>query len=367
MKPKTLVLLVVAVGGGLVASYMTSRLIAEKNVQPEPEVRVKVLVAKKKLREYTPLTKPEELFVEKEVPQDIVPKKAIKTFEELRPMQGRLNKVLNEESFLTTDDLVNKDLDGMPAKLPKGMRAVGLRVNPEALAGGFIYPGIKVDIMSVSKEGETSAQTVLQDVLVLAVDMTSTKNPDNPNMLGNTVTLALWPEEAQRLLVAQAGGEMRLAIRSLDDHEKLLLGRSKRSDLGKPLRSGQDQDTGEAPAAVALATPQIPSELPAAPTNPVVEQPKEEEPKPVKEHVLTIRTGESVSRTKFIQNDDGTWSNGGFDADEPREPRKPRAQPRPPAAGKKEQPPADKTPALQDVPQKNSGLPPVKKSQPQDL
>ena len=46
MKPKTLILMVVAVTCGLGASYMTSRLLAER--QPEDTEKVKILVADRK-------------------------------------------------------------------------------------------------------------------------------------------------------------------------------------------------------------------------------------------------------------------------------------------------------------------------------
>ena len=43
MKPKTMMLMVVAIGCGLGASYMTSRLLAERNNQTQAEATVKVL------------------------------------------------------------------------------------------------------------------------------------------------------------------------------------------------------------------------------------------------------------------------------------------------------------------------------------
>ena len=69
MKPKTMILMMVAVGCGLVASIMTSRLIAYWGKDSEP--RVKVLAAKKKMKAQMALTKAEELFMEKELPLDV--------------------------------------------------------------------------------------------------------------------------------------------------------------------------------------------------------------------------------------------------------------------------------------------------------
>ena len=66
MKPKTLILMVVAIVCGLGASYMTSRLLAERGDAPPPEQpKVTVLVAKKTLDMGTFVKNPPEVFVEK--------------------------------------------------------------------------------------------------------------------------------------------------------------------------------------------------------------------------------------------------------------------------------------------------------------
>ena len=48
MKPKTIILMVVAIVCGLAASYMTSRLLADRS-KPEVEEKITVLVASKSL------------------------------------------------------------------------------------------------------------------------------------------------------------------------------------------------------------------------------------------------------------------------------------------------------------------------------
>ena len=63
MKPKTLILLGVAIACGLGASYMTSRLLAERQSDDEPKITV--LVARKALNMGEPIKAPEELFQEK--------------------------------------------------------------------------------------------------------------------------------------------------------------------------------------------------------------------------------------------------------------------------------------------------------------
>lgn len=374
MKPKTMVLMIVAVGCGLVASYMTSKLIADRGAGDQGEPRVKVLVAKKKLKALTNLNKPEELFIEKDLPLDVVPKKAVKGFEELK--DKRLNKPMSEESIITTDDLISKDLIGMQATLPPGMRAIGLRVNPEGLAGGFVLPGARVDVVSVSNDGERVAQIILQDMLVLAVDLQSNHDPDKGTaMLGNTVTLAATPEEAQRLAFA-GSGEMRLLLRGLGDSEKIQVRGTKRADMHKPLRGSSESQNGDAGTLAQGATPKIP-ELPPVPNDPPAPladaEPAPEGPQ-LKTHKLTIHTGDQVHTQIFVQEKNGSWRYGATDrgnADGGEAPKqgknanakKPgwsRPAPQPPQP--QDQPSADNQPRQQTLAEKlmqNSGLPPV--------
>src|SRR5436190_1989622 len=82
MKPKTMILMVVAIVCGLGASYMTSRLLAERDDKPQQETpqeipKVKILVAKTNLDHGAAIKNPQEMFVEKTIPQEGAPKDAL--------------------------------------------------------------------------------------------------------------------------------------------------------------------------------------------------------------------------------------------------------------------------------------------------
>ena len=77
MKPKTIILMVVAVVAGLAASYMTSKVIAERNNdQGSEEEKVTILVAQKKIAFGTLIKDPQKFFVEKPYTKGEEPKKA---------------------------------------------------------------------------------------------------------------------------------------------------------------------------------------------------------------------------------------------------------------------------------------------------
>ena len=164
----------------------------------------KVLIAIKKVPAFEPIKKPEDFFIEKEVPDGTYPAKCLKTFDDIR--NQRLAKSKTEEETVFKEDLLTKGQDGIMANLNDGQRAMAIRVNPEALVGGFVLPGSRVDLIGTlaSNTGELTAETIMQNMLVLAVDM-QTDSADKKSMLGSTVTFAVTPEEAERLSVATRG------------------------------------------------------------------------------------------------------------------------------------------------------------------
>src|SRR5436305_5390530 len=159
MKPKTLVLMVVAVGCGLAASYMTSRLLQERKNQPA-EAKVKILVAKQKISPWVPIKEPEKFFVEKEVPESAAPRKALNGFEEVKDQ--KLCKVVSEGSIVTTDDLLCMDRWWPAHPMKPGQRAIAVKVSAKSLADGRVRPGTHVDVVSTPRGGGET-KTILQD------------------------------------------------------------------------------------------------------------------------------------------------------------------------------------------------------------
>jgi hypothetical protein len=105
MKPKTMILMVVAVACGLAASYMTSQLLAERGGDEDQEEKVKVLVARGNLDLGLLIKDPHRHFKEKLYLKGEEPAKALtdKDFDQLR--DKRLIKPLSQDQFVTLDDL----------------------------------------------------------------------------------------------------------------------------------------------------------------------------------------------------------------------------------------------------------------------
>jgi pilus assembly protein CpaB len=114
----------------------------------------------------------------------------------------------------------------MAAILPSGMRAVSTEIKPETGAGGFIIPGDHVDVILYrrDKEAEKSsgnaaetAETILNNVRVLAIDQTVEDKNGQKVVVGKTATLELSPRQAETLALGQQIGVISLALRSIAD------------------------------------------------------------------------------------------------------------------------------------------------------
>jgi len=254
MKPKTMILTIVAVTCGLAASYMTSRLLAER--EPEQVQTVKVLIAKRNLNMGDLLKKPEELFEFKEFPvtDETFIRDGIKDIELARNRQmkvpRRAGDVIRGEDLLSNSDPAAFFQD----RLPVGYRAVGLRVNLEGGAAGWAtLPMSRVDVINTVKRGDDAksfSHFLFENVLVLGIDGQTNRSEDGKAMPGSVVIFALSPENVLRLNNARDGGSLSLAPRKMDDNEKAgiervsyaetLSGGGSRFHSSSPLESGLD-------------------------------------------------------------------------------------------------------------------------------
>src|SRR5579884_110475 len=295
MKPRTMILMVVAVVCGLVASYLTSRMLAQQGSGAEEE-KVKILVAKVKIPMGTKIKDPEKYFVEKEFVKGTEPKKAIASFEQLK--DKCLNKTINVEVHVTPDDLMTAETIGLSNDIPPGMRAVTIQVRSDTVVGGFVLPRSRVDVISTTRtETGPLARIMLQDVLVLAVDTVHVRDGDKQTIAASTVTLQVKPDDAERLALASSLGELRLVLRSVDDHESVSTRGVKPNDVihasttGSSNGNGNDDVPGSngGTTVPGKAIPDVPVTGPTP--SPAVAAKPETEPV-IQTHTLTIYNGE---------------------------------------------------------------------------
>src|SRR5579863_1140536 len=108
---------------------------------------------------------------------------------------------------------------GLPSTIPQGMRAVSVRVSDISSVGGFVQPGTRVDVLmtgSPGGSGEPQTITVLKNVAVLANGMNLDRSAGRVESQQNApiITLAVSPDDAQKLALATSQGRIQLALRN---------------------------------------------------------------------------------------------------------------------------------------------------------
>jgi pilus assembly protein CpaB len=174
------------------------------------------------------LLKPDDL-VAKEMPASGLPESAnLDTPDNRRSLNGAmLRRGAAAGDLLLSGDVTRPGDHGfLAAVLTPGMRAVTVGVDTVSGMAGLIWPGDRIDlIMTQSMEGadvplsrRVSAEAVLQDVRVIAIDQRLVQGMAPAEPSGNTartVTLEVTQDQASRVAVASRIGRLSLSVRAV--------------------------------------------------------------------------------------------------------------------------------------------------------
>lgn len=210
MKSKTMILMVVAVVCGLVASYLTSQLIAQRSRE------VDLVVAKKAIPQWTPIKNPEEFFEVRKWKEQDAPQGAVS---DIKLLKDRVVlKDIEADKPVAETMLQDKNKVGLEGMLDPKSRAIAIVVNAASTAGGFVQPGSKVDVVHTTRTSVgADPKLVLENVLVRAVDQQPVRPEDKASMVATTVTLQLSPEQALKLCMYKDTGTLTLLLRPFGD------------------------------------------------------------------------------------------------------------------------------------------------------
>ena len=125
-----------------------------------------------------------------------------------------LEKILPGEILLKRQFTKKATGSLLAAMLPPDMRAITVHVNDVIGVAGFLLPGNHVDVVEARMVDQRAVtRTVLQDLLVLAVDQTDSRNKNSPVVV-QAVTLEVSPQQADILVKATTEGRIQLTLRS---------------------------------------------------------------------------------------------------------------------------------------------------------
>jgi pilus assembly protein CpaB len=216
-------ILILAIGSGGAASILTYRMLKERqssamDATNRPAPTFPLVVATTKLP-YGTVLQPEHVK-SVEWASTVRPEGS---FSDAQAVIGRaiMDGVVPGEPILEAR-LAPKDAGGgLASVIPKGKRAVSVRVNEIIGVAGFVLPRTRVDVVvSVNPGGEkakSASKMILQNVEVLAAGQKIEQDEEGKPETVNVITLLVTPEESEKLTLASHEGDLQLALRnSLD-------------------------------------------------------------------------------------------------------------------------------------------------------
>jgi pilus assembly protein CpaB len=235
---------------------------SKANLEAQQNAMGTVVVAVKDIPEGKPIAS--DFLEEKKIPSGKIPTDAITSG---AMAAGRLTKYgITQGQIVSQHDLAPIGISlGFESKLKPGMRAVTFAVDTNSGVAGFINPESRVDVMSMVGSGsETKVAPILSDVEVIAVGQMYQKEPGASQAVpANSVTVAINPEDAQKLVKGVAASKIYLALRSKGDHIPLVT-----VDVTSLYPRKLDEDGREVAAAPLVPAPPLTAALPQGELNP---------------------------------------------------------------------------------------------------
>ncbi len=225
MRPKSFILLVLALGCGVVASVGITQVMAKRGADAAPVEMESVVVAVADIPMGDPVAP--QLVKLEDWPKDKVPKGALRSLEELENRRPKTR--IFAGSPILENQLLGKGVSdhGASDVIPKGMRVIAVKVDSVSGNANLIRPGDRVDVLVHLQAGggdlaKTITKTILQDIKVFAVDniwSTATGNGER-SIVAKTISLLVTPAQAEKVTLASEMGNIRLVMRSPDDKEQ---------------------------------------------------------------------------------------------------------------------------------------------------
>lgn len=184
------------------------------DVQPTAKEDAVVVVAKVEILPNTKITS--DMVEQVNIPGTFLQPKAMTDINQVVGVYSKEHIMAREQ---ITERLVVGEgrIAGFTGLIPQDKRAITIAVSDVSGVAGLIKPGDYVDLIVVASAGKDFASLALQNVLVLATDKTLDRGDTGSAIKGEgkiaTITLALTPDEATTVVLAQKKGYVHLSLR----------------------------------------------------------------------------------------------------------------------------------------------------------
>lgn len=160
------------------------------------------------------------------VPKDLLNPKAV--MDKSQIVGKRLKDSIIQGEEIVADRLADESKVSLSFRMPAGKRALSIEVDEQTAVSGLLRPGDFVDIVaSFEKEEAENGSTktiypritsiLLQNAEVLALGQDQAIADEKLKELPKTVTLAVDPQDVEKVIYASEYGVLRLVLRSAED------------------------------------------------------------------------------------------------------------------------------------------------------
>jgi pilus assembly protein CpaB len=212
MRTKSLILLIIAIGCGVVASVAVSQVMMEKQDGEAPRTSG-ILVTAKDISPMTKLTA--ELIRVEQWPVDRIP---LGSLTDTKEIEGKYAK----QRLYTGEPIIEAKLSarGKDLVVPTGFRIFDLKVDDSNGGSGYIGPGDRVDVTGFFEKGNrfpvSKSVRVMRNVEVAMVDGISFRDPEAAPKRANTIQLLVQDKQYEVLDTASNLGKLKLSLRAPD-------------------------------------------------------------------------------------------------------------------------------------------------------
>jgi len=222
MKSKSLILLVLSIGFGLLAAIGISQVMKNNVVAENSEPMGQVVLAASSLSLHTELT--EENVKIATWRASIIPPEAITSLEEIKDMVT--DTPLSQGVPIVKGAVVHKSLASSSPPIPDGMKVVAVRVSADDTIGNLLKPGNKVDVIGVFKQRDpvtnhttTNSRTFLKALQVYSIGnktRVDTSQESGNGRSNSIVGLLVTGKQSEALVFVQDTGSIKLVLRGDD-------------------------------------------------------------------------------------------------------------------------------------------------------
>ena len=254
MRPKSLILLALALGCGLVASIGISQVLESRRQQKAggPE-QTDILVAIGDIERNAELNAKNVAL--KPWPKSQVPTGAITKIEDVIGRRPD-TRIIKDEPILEGKLGTGEGGKRASTEIPPGYRVVPVRME-NSQNTGLILPGDRVDVQVFVNKGtnvsEAMTKTFLKDVSVFAVNSEIRHDPATDAKIdAKTVSLLLTPPQTDKLTLAESVGTVRLVLRG-SQSEKPLTEDDSKATISEILGTGSESGANNGKSSAAAA------------------------------------------------------------------------------------------------------------------